>query len=416
MFALIDGNNFYASCERVFKPQLKNRPIIVLSNNDGCVIARSNEAKSLGIGMGEPYFKCKKIIKANNVKVFSANFPLYGDLSNRFMKSLYKFSPEVEVYSIDEAFFTLDHVRGSIENYARNVSSSLRRWIGIPNAIGIGPTKTLAKLANKIAKREGRCRGVLNISDHPDKDKFLRNFPVEDIWGIGHQYSQMLYSSGIKTAYNILNANLEWIKNRMGINGVRTALELRGKQCFDLEENQPVQKNIMTSRTFHKEIEDYEILEKYISRYATQCCEKLREQRALTSRVTVFIRTNRFKREHHYSRDFSTSLENSTAYTPDILEAANKALKAIYKPAKYKQAGVMLGNIQEVSVEQFNLFSNYNDKKRTVMQVLDKINDKWGKDTIHPAATTGSTLWGTARKNISRRYTTSWKELLKVKI
>lgn len=418
-FALVDCNNFYASCERSFSPKLEAKPVIVLSNNDGCVIARSNEAKTLGIKMAQPVFQCKDIIRKHAVHVYSANFPLYGDMSCRIMTILSRFTPYMEIYSIDEAFLSFAHIATkNIKRYANNIKATIKQSTGIPISIGIAPTKTLAKIANKIAKTS--FNGVFNITNHPDTDKFLGKIKVEDVWGIGRQYGNFLNMNQIYTALDLKNVRTSWAKKHLSVTGLRTVLELRGTLCIPLQQTHLPNKTIFTSRSFRNPLKKLRELKQAIAKYTAIACEKLRSQKSCASQITIFIATNRFKNNRQYSNSITLTLNMPSTYTPDFTQKALQGLDRIFKKGyEYKKAGVLLGRIIPAGQEQLNLFSPSTSpkyhQKQSLMKVIDKINAKWGQDTIKSAAVGMSPRWQYNQLNRSKRFTTKWEEIMEVK-
>lgn len=412
LFALVDCNNFYASCERVFDPKLRGVPIVVLSNNDGCVIARSNEAKKLGIQMGEAFFKCRPIVQKHGVRVFSSNFALYGDMSRRVMTVLEKFSPDLEIYSIDEAFLRLDGLPIIAEEYGREMRAMVYRWTGIPVSIGIAPTKTLAKAANRIAKKFPDFGGVMDFSTSSSIDDHLANIDIEDIWGVGRQYAKLLRSHGITTALKLKNADLKWIRKHMTVFGERMVLELRGTCCIPLEDAPPPKKSIICSRTFAKKITSHEDLDQALASFIARATEKLRRQHSVAGRIEIFIRTSPFESGFH-SDSASSTLPYSNDTRPFIRTARDLLKKIIVKGLPYKKAGVVLLDICPENMAQEDLFAP-SDKATlnpALMRAMDKINTDWGSGTVTLAAERFRKAWKMRQENISKRYTTKWDEL-----
>lgn len=419
VFALVDCNNFYVSCERVFRPDLKNKPVIVLSNNDGIIVSRSNEVKSLGIKMGEAVFKVRDLIKKHNIQVFSSNYILYADLSQRVMETLAQFAPEMEIYSIDEAFLDLTGFE-NLTDYCQQIKRTVEQWTGIPVSIGIGPTKTLAKAANELAKKNPEFKGVLELgNDFRAVDNLLNRLDVGDVWGIGWQYCRYLKNLGINTAFDFKQAPESLIQKKLGINGTRIILELRGISCLDLETDFSPRKGIMTSRSFSQPLKSLKELEKAVSLFASRAAEKLREQGSVASQISVFIMTNRFKKENFYFNSSSLKLNSPTAYTPELINSALKILKKIYRSnCLYKKAGVFLTGISADDKLQLNLWENnfYDSKKQGLMRTLDLINQKWGSETVKFASLEIEHDWrNTVSLNCSAGYTTQWLELPKIK-
>lgn len=417
MFGLCDCNNFYASCERVFNPSLEGVPVIVLSNNDGCIIARSNEAKALGIAMGAPYFQSKELIEKHQVRVFSSNYALYGDMSNRVMTLLKQMCPAVEVYSIDEAFIDFSGLtKEQIQLLGEKITTDIRKGVGIPVSIGIAPTKTLAKVASKLCKKYPRLKGCCLMYRPEDITKVLSTFPIEDIWGIGRRYARRLQSMGIVTAGQFCQIPESWVKTNMGIVGVRIWRELHGESCIELEDAVSAKKQICTSRSFPTEVYDLKILKSHITRFTTLCATKLRAQSGVCHTLTVFIYTNWHRPElpAQYESRLIT-LDVASDSTLELAAAALKALKSIYRQGfGYKKAGVILGGIQTKTAIQGNLFDTIDrEKHNRLMKTWDKINLKWGRDKLILAAQDPEPFQMN-RNHLSKRYTTDWNDIIKV--
>lgn len=418
--AIVDCNNFYASCERVFNPKLESQPIVVLSNNDGMVIARSNEAKALGIGMGVPLFKIKEIVEKHNVKVFSSNYTLYGDMSHRVMTALEQFSPDVEIYSIDEAFLNLDGIEsGNLPEYANKIRQTIKQWTGIPVSIGIASTKTLAKLANRYAKKHPENQGVLNIYKEPQDiiNSYLEQTDVKDLWGVGRQYSKLLYSNGIYNALQLSQADDKWIKKKMTVMGLRTALELRGMPCIDYEYTPPAKKSIVSSRSFGKSVETIEEIKESIAYFTSIATGKLRQQKSAANLLSVFLRTNPFKDTAQYHNGVLITLPVPSNITSELIEYAMKGVDQIYKPGfLYYKVGVMLSDITQAGSTQLSIFDRSDRIKITkVTDVVDLINMQLGSSTIFYARQGIKREWKTKAEKKSRRFTTDWNELPEVK-
>ena len=416
--ALVDCNNFYASCERVFQPQLDGKPIVVLSNNDGVVIALSNEAKKIGIANFTPYFKAKELIKKHNVAVFSSNYTLYGDLSHRVMTTLEQFSPDVEIYSIEEAFLSLEGFQlKDLTEYGKEICQTVKQWVGIPVSVGIAETKTLAKLANRRAKKCPEYNGVLNLFDNPELEYHLRSVDVADIWGVGRQYTKLLQSRGILTAFDLKNANKPWVKKKMTVQGLRTVLELNGESCIDIEYMQPAKKGIISSRSFSRYITEKQELQEAVALYTSRAAEKLRYQNSVANLIFVFLRTNPFKDSPQYHKGVQVLLPVPTNFTSELIDMAIKGLDQIYKEGfLYQKAGIMLAGIIPNKVNQFSLFDEVDRVKlEKVTRAIDKINLMWGNGTINFAATGVQREWTMKRELKSPNYTTNWKEIPTVK-
>ncbi len=415
MFALVDCNNFYVSCERVFKPSLEHVPVVVLSNNDGCIISRSQEVKDLGIPMGEPAFKLEKEFAQHGVQSFSSNYALYADMSRRVMETLSKFSPNIEVYSIDEAFMLLDNISAAT-NYCKNIRQTVKQNTGIPVSIGIGPTKVLAKVANRIAKKHAEFAGVMELTQQTS-EQFLATFPVSDLWGIGRQYTKLLHTSGIDTALQLQKQTDQWITRHLTIQGLKLVYELRGISCIPLEVAPPAQKNIASTRSFGRKVLELRELKEAVASYATRIGEKLRHQHLIASHIYVFIHTNRFNQDARYANGIKTRLPIPTAYTPMLIATAHSLLERIFKPGyKYWKAGVMCFNLLPETAVQQNLFQTYNtNRMQLAMQAVDNINKKHGRATVHSASLGFQNSWHMKRNKLSHKYTTAWDELPRVK-
>ena len=417
MFALVDCNNFYVSCERVFNPKLEKRPTIVLSNNDGCVIARSNEAKDLGILMGEPAFKNKNIYKKHKVAILSSNFALYGDMSQRVMSVLSQSSSALEIYSIDEAFIDLSGIPvKKLLSEIKYLKTTVEQWTGIPVSIGVGITKTLAKVANHVAK----CStGVKILIDSRDVKKSLKNLKVENIWGVGSRLKKILNSFGIKNALELRSQNELWVQKYMTIVGRRLQLELKGIICYQLETNPTNKKQICTSRSFGQLVEEFSKLEEAASMYATRCAEKLRYQHSCASVIKVFIQTNSFRKQLLQYRNISfIKLPIPTNSTLKITKAALLGLKTIFKSGySYHKLGVIIENIVPDTNIQTHLFDNQNYKvQKDLMAAMDKINSINGQDIVKVASQGFRQPWKMRQVRISPCYTTRWNDFITVKI
>lgn len=424
IFALIDCNNFYASCERVFNPKLNGKPVVILSNNDGCIVARSNEAKALGIPMGAPIFKFKEMIEANKVFVYSSNYILYGDMSHRVMETLRTFSPNVEVYSIDEAFIEITnlHCKDLVE-LGREIQNKVKKYTGIPVSVGIARTKTLAKLANKLGKKNPEFNGVLSLVDVADIDSYLQRFDVEDIWGVGRKYNVFLKARGIMTAKDLKYADKNMIRQRMTVQGKRTVLELNNVPCIPLDEIPDPRKVIITSRSFGTYVESFTLMAEAVSNFVATAAQKLRKQKSKAGYIQVFILTNTHRENQpQYCNSITVKIQGYTSYTPDLIYYALEGLKRIYKDGfKYKKAGIILLDIIPESTRQYDMFLKENSllekRNRKVMKVMDQINIKWGKNTLKSAlqGVKRNPTWGMNQTYKSSRMTSCWNEILKVK-
>jgi len=415
IYALVDCNNFYVSCERVFNPALEGRPVVVLSNNDGCIVSRSAEVKALGIGMGVPVFEVKDLIEKYGIQTFSSNYALYGDMSRRVMETLNGFAPEIEIYSIDEAFLNLAGLnKTNLAGYAQNIRATVRRWTGIPVCVGIAGTKTLAKLANRAAKKFSKS-GVLDMTIMPavELDALLSRIAVEDVWGIGPAISRVLKARGIQTALDLRGADIRWIKERFGIVAVRTVLELRGDPCIPLELHRPAKKNICVSRGFSRPVESLAELREAVAAYATRVAEKARRAGLAAGVLTVFVHTNRFRDEPQYSNAASIRLSVATGDTAELIQAAFRGLDSIFREGyRYAKAGVLLGEIVQASRVQPDLFDERDrDRAGRLSKAMDLLNADMGAGTLHYAATGFKRSWQTKFMRRSPRYTTRWNEL-----
>ncbi|MCK5681595.1 Y-family DNA polymerase, partial [bacterium] len=388
IFALVDCNNFYVSCERVFNPRLIDKPVIVLSNNDGCAVARSNEAKALGIKMGVPVFQIKDIIKNNNVQVYSSNYALYGDMSNRVMQTLTQFTPDMEIYSIDEAFLDLSNFsRINLVEYGRNIKTTVEKWTGIPVSVGIAGTKTLAKIANRIAKYSKKANGVLDLSNSKYMDKALESVEVGDVWGVGRKYAKFLTANGINNALQLRDADDNFIKKKMGIVGIRLINELRGISCYPLEQSPPRKKSITVSRTFKKGIESVNELHEAVAAYVSSGAEKLRKERLVAGVLIVYVMTNRFK-ENYYYNSTTINLPVRTNDTPELIGYARDGLRKIYKKGyQYKKAGILLNDLGSEEAVQANFFDTVDRvRSKKLMHAVDTINGDIGSGVIQYGA------------------------------
>jgi DNA polymerase V len=419
IFALMDCNNFYASCERAFNPKLRGKPIVVLSNNDGCVIARSNEVKALDIPMGAPAFKFQPLFRKHGVHVFSSNFALYGDMSRRVMDTVSGFTPDMEIYSIDEAFLRLDRMHDEPLDLARKIRATVLQWTGIPVSIGIGPTKTLAKIANRVAKKQPEHGGTFSLMGYPDQDRILTGIEIEDVWGIGRQYSKKLREFGIRNAQQFSRLDKDWVKKRMTVNGMHTLLELQGIPCIPLDQTVATPKSIVCSRTFAQAVTDRSQLDQIVSGYAARVGERLRGQKCVAGQLQVFVLTDRFRLDKpQYSNAATVSLAIPSSHTPDLIRAAQRVLGQIFKPGyEYRKAGVMVFGIEKEQGRRLNLFEpSPEDRARSkaLMDVLDRVNAKWGAMTMRVAAEGTGQRWVMRQAHLSPRYTTDWSELPRI--
>lgn len=419
MYALVDCNNFYVSCERVFQPQYNGKPVVVLSNNDGCIISRSYEAKEIGIPMGAPEFKVRDAIKQHNIKVFSSNYALYGDLSQRVMKILEKFCPSVEVYSIDEAFLNFNGMNISdYHQYGLDVQKKLMKWLSIPTGIGFAPTKALAKLANRIAKKfPERTNGVYVIDTEDKRIKALKWTKIEDVWGIGYRLTKKMQSQQILTAYDFtLPHNEAFIKKEMGVVGLRLKYELEGKSVLSLEEPK-TKKNIAITRSFEKDITSYSELKERVSTFASVCAEKLRKQNSCCYGVVLFLKKDKFKdngERYNFYKMAMLPFPSNTSFS--ISNLALKMLSELYKEGdSYKKAGVIVTEIIPSNQRQFHLFDDENPKFQKIMEVIDKQHAKIGERKIRLGNQDLQRTWKMKQYHLSNKYTTNFKEILEIK-
>ncbi len=417
MFALVDCNNFYASCERMFNPSLNGRPVVVLSNNDGCVIARSNEAKALGIPMGAPAFQIQLLVERNEVAVFSANFPLYGDMSRRVMTILSEYSPEQEIYSIDECFLNLTGINEDLTSYGLKMRTHVLKWTGIPVSVGMAPTKALAKAANRIAKKFTERTGGSYVIDTDEKRiKALKWLPLEDVWGIGRRQAVKLKAAGMRTAYDFTQADREWVRKNMTIVGVKLQDELNGIPCMEMN---PVEKkqSITTTRSFEKAYKSLDELRERITTFAASSAESLRKQNSLCRSLMVFIETNRFGEPfEQYSNNLMVKLPFATSSTIEIVQSAVQGLQKIFKEGyHYKRAGVVLMDFISETNLQPSLFFNSDPRHLSLMQTVDKLNNKFGTHVLKLASQDMRT-WKMKQEHLSPAYTTNLNDVIRVKI
>lgn len=419
MYALVDCNNFYASCERVFRPDLNGKPVVVLSNNDGCVIARSNEAKSLGIPMGAPAFEHKELFEKNDVKVFSANFALYGDMSNRIMTILAELCPDQEIYSIDECFLNLrGYDRFDLKKFGIQMRQRVLKWTGVPISIGIAPTKALAKAANRIAKKyPAETSGVHIIANDELRIKALKWLQVEDVWGIGRQHTKRLQYMGIMNAFQFTQLSDNWIKKHMSIVGIRLKMDLLGIKTIQMEDVKS-KKSIATTRTFDKNYTEFSDLQERVSTFAVTCAEKLRLQSSLCNQLMVFLHTN-FHRQDlpQYSKSIVVKLPYPTNSSIELSKFATQALERIYiKGYHYKKSGVIVLDFVSDNHVQLNMFNNSNPKHKSLMATMDRINNATGRKIIKLASQDLDRVWKMKQERLSPRYTTNVNDIITIKV
>lgn len=413
--ALVDCNNFYASCERVFDPALAGRPLVVLSNNDGCVIARSNEAKALGIAMGEPWHLCKARIRSHGVIARSSNYALYGDMSARVMQVLGQFSPLLEVYSIDEAFVGLAGFESRLEGHAHDLRHRVRQWTGIPVSVGIGPTKTLAKVANRTAKASDYSHGLCVLMDHETQERALGALALEEIWGIAKRTAEKLKALKIATPLALRAADPKAMRQVFGVTMERLVLELRGTPCHALELQAPQKQSICVSRSFGRPVTSREDLAEALSAYVERAAEKLRRSGLSAGYVSVFLQTNRFALgEPQYNPTGGLTLPVATSDTASLLRASRGILRSLWKPGyRYKKAGVLLLHLAPHDQTQCALWGEPDDPKRqALMQVVDALNRTHGRRAVQFASSGVRRGWQLRSAQRSPNYTTCWDELV----
>jgi DNA polymerase V len=420
MFALVDCNNFYASCERVFQPQYNNKPVAILSNNDGCVISRSDEAKALDLPMGAPAFKYEGFFKTHNVRVFSSNYPLYGDMSSRVMSILEQFTPDVEVYSIDEAFLQFKGFDNyDFNDYGLQIRQRVLKWTGIPTSVGIAPTKALSKVANKIARKfPKKTKGVYVIDSEDKRIKALKWLKIESVWGIGRGLQKRLKSRNCVNAYDFTQLSDEWVRTNMAIVGLRLKKELLGIPTLALEEPIRQKKAIATTRSFEYTYSDLDNLKERISTFATSCAEKLRKQHSCCNMIYVFIKNNKHNKigERYESLSTIINLPYPTDSSLIISKYATEALKEIHKKdLHYKKAGVILMGLVPKNERQLNLFTTENPKHKPLMETIDSLNKKYESHKIKLGNQDLKRTWKMRQERLSSKYTTNINEILTVK-
>lgn len=418
VYALIDCNSFYASCEKVFRPDLSSRPVVVLSNNDGMIIARSAEAKALGIDMAEPYFKIEEELDKQGVAVFSSNYELYGDLSMRVMSVLEQFSPDVEVYSIDEAFLELSGIDHDRDSYGREIKRRVFRWTGVPVSVGIAETKTLSKIANRIAKKSPKTCGVLDLTGSPYRELALQRTELTDIWGVGHRLAKRLRPMGIRNALDLANADTRLIRQEFGVTLLRTMLELRGQSCIPIGDAPAAKQGICSSRSFGQSVDSLAEMREAVAVYASRVGEKLRRQNSAANAMDVYITTNRFREnEPQYSAHLTLEFPIATDDTRELVDYAVQALTKIYRDGYlYKKAAVTVTGIVPADQVQLNLFDRADhDRNSRLSSAIDSLNKRMGRGTLQSAASGVKPTWAMKREMKSPSYTTNWNELARVK-
>ncbi len=422
MYALVDCNNFYASCERVFQPQFVGKPVAILSNNDGCVISRSDEAKAAGIPMGAPIFKIRDLVKEKKVQVFSSNYALYGDLSNRVMAILNQFTPNVEIYSIDEAFLNFDGLNISdYQDYGLQMKTRVQKWVGIPVCIGFAETKALSKVANKIAKKfHERTKGVYVIDSEEKRIKALKWTKIEDVWGIGYRTTKKAKLKNINTAFDFIQPQYEsWIKKEMGVIGLRLKCELEGKSVLNLEPVADQKKSIAITRSFPKQIADFDLLRERVATFAAVCAEKLRKQNTCCHTIIVLLVIDRHSiKASKYYFNMAVTLPYATNSTLTISNAAIAMLRKLHQGnenIKFKKAGVIVTELIDENKKQLQLFEEENPKHQALMKVMDQLNKKIGDKKVKLATQNLSLTWNMNQNHLSPRYTTNFNHILEIK-
>ena len=422
MYALVDCNNFYASCERVFLPELNGKPIVVLSNNDGCVISRSEEAKAAGITMGVPAFQIKDLVKEKNIQIFSSNYALYGDLSRRVMAILNQFTPNIEIYSIDEAFLNFDGLNiEDYHNYGLQMKQRVQKWLGIPICVGFAETKALSKVANKIAKKfQDRTQGVYVIDSEEKHIKALKWTKIEDVWGIGYRMTKKAKLRNIKTAFDFIQPQHEvWIKNTMGVTGLRLKAELEGKSVLDLEPVAEQKKSIAITRSFPKQISDFDLLRERITTFASVCAEKLRKQKSCCHTIIVMLVVDKHSvNSSQYYFNKAITLPYATNSTLTIANTAIDLFKQLHQGnegLKFKKAGVIVSELIGENQKQFQLFEEENPKHLALMKAMDHLNTKIGETKVKLASQNLELTWDMNQKHLSNKYTTNFKEILEIR-
>jgi DNA polymerase V len=420
MFALVDVNNFYVSCERVFQPKLENVPVVVLSNNDGCAVARSAEVKALGVKMGAPWFKMKELARAHGILALSSNYTLYGDMSNRATAVLRGFSPDIEVYSVDESFLRVETVAqlyGGATSMGQQIRHRVKQWTGLPVCVGVGPTKTLAKIANHLAKKNPVFNGVcdLHAMTRPERLQWMSQLEVGEVWGVGRRIAKRLNAMGIASVLDLRNAPIKEIRVHFGVVMERTCNELRGISCLDLEDVAPPKQQIISSRSFGLPVETRDELREAVASYVARAAEKLRSQGSVAAAVHVYIQTNRFKESDlQYSAGLLVPLPDPTDDTRMLTRAATLGLGVIFKAGyKYKKAGIMLTLISDKAKRQETLFDDplLREKSAKLMAAMDAINAEFGRDTVRTGASGIEKRWAMRSENRSPGFTTRWDEL-----
>lgn len=423
MIALVDANNFYASCQRAFDPSLEGKPVIVLSNGDGCVVARSNESKSIGVTMGAPYFQLEELIREHDIQVFSSNYTLYGDMSARLISVLGRFVENVEVNSIDEAFLDLtgyEQVYPNLVAFARNLRSTVQEWLGLPVSVGIAPTKSLTKVANWYAKRLVESEGVVMLDTPEQIDEVLADYSVKELWGVGRRYASLLKRNDITTAAQFIALPDDWIRSNMTVDGLRLAYELRGRPCRMLDTESPVRKSFCAAPSFGQTIPDKDTITQALLTYLARVAERLRKQHTAARVMTVFLHTNRFRKSPNgepakqYFNSQTIQLPHATSSTPELAHYAAAALNGIFRFGyAYQKVGVILSDFVPEGFQEPGLFTELPDERLSKLsQVMDRVNARHGRDKVRLAGQGYDPAWHMKQQWVSPCYTTRWKEIL----
>ena len=416
IYGLVDCNNFYVSCERVFNPKLEGRPVIILSSNDGCAIARSNEAKECGVKMAQPLYQFTDIVKKHDIQVLSGNFHLYTDMSNRVMQVLADMAPATQQYSIDECFLDITGMPDNLDEYGQAVRAKVKQWTGIPVGVGIAETKTLAKVANRIAKVSKKADGVLNLVGSQWQSQALERTEVGDVWGIGKQFAKKLNRNGVKTAFDLTQQPDGWIRKEMGVGGLKTVRELRGEDCIGFESVPQPKQTTMVSRSFGQTITELDELINAVSVFATTAAADIRKANLVSSAISVFMETNRFSNEPQYAPSQSVELSPATNNTKHIVRAAIQGVKEAYREGcKFKRAGVMLLDLVDADSAPQSLFDHHDPKDDKLIEAFDQINRQQGPGAINFGTAGQVSKWHSASAFRSPRYTTEWSDIPMVK-
>ena len=416
VYGLADCNNFFVSCERVFRPALEGRPAVVLSSNDGCIVARSDEAKALGVKMAQPAFQAKDLIERHSIAVISGNLQFYTDMSNRVMQAFGELVPAVEKYSIDECFLDLTGIPQDLTAFCQGLKHTVRQWTGLPISIGIAETKTLAKIANRLAKTSAKTDGVLDLTGERWRDRALASTEVGNIWGIGRQYAKKLNRNGVMTALDLARRPDGWVRKEMGVGGLKTVRELRGEDCIGFDDMPQPKQTTMVSRSFGAEVRDYDELANAITMFATDAARSIRRANLVSTSVSVFIETNRFGKSPHHAPSCSEALSPATNNTKHVMKAALTALKHIYREGlAYKRAGVMLLDLVEAGRAPISLFDTQDPMDDKLIEAFDAINDRLGPGAIQFGPAVQAAAWRSSSAFRSPFYTTRWEDIPKVK-